>query len=350
MLTRRTFIALSGAALTAPSWQWMDAPTPTLAVVARDAGPISEEVLALVESIVTGAQRLDDRQGSAAAGFVADQFACVAHLLRYAGYDASAGQRLCAALAQLAQTAGFMAYDSACDGEARCWYLTGLRAAHSAGDRAVAASILGLMSNQATTLGKTGDALHLAAAAQEAARDAPSAVRALIAARSGLAYATAGDLAGFQRAREYTLAMLERTERHCDQSPRWANYVTRTELDAIAGRSLVAMVRRVPGRRHRYLLTDAEGLLRDRAYDPTQAHRRSALRHGAWLGLAYTHSGDLDQAVIAGRNALDRLPAVTSLRCVALLRELRDDLAPHAHRDHGVHDLVTDLNRKLPAA
>ncbi|MEV6866672.1 hypothetical protein AB0M44_37460 [Streptosporangium subroseum] len=243
-----------------------------------------------------------------------------------------------------------MAYDSAHDGDAQRWYLTGLHAAHSAGDRALAASILGLMSNQATTLGKTSDALHLAAAAQEAARDTPPAVRALIAARSGLAYATAGDLAGFQRTREHTLAMLERAERHPEQSPRWASYVTRTELDAIAGRGLVAMARRVPGRRHRHLLTDAEGLLRDRALDPTRAHQRSALRHGAWLGLAYTHSGDLDQAVIAGRNALDRLPAVTSLRCIALLRELRDDLAPHAHRDHEVHDLVTELDRKLPVS
>ncbi|MFC4590228.1 hypothetical protein [Sphaerisporangium corydalis] len=80
MLTRRTFIALSGAALTAHAWQWMDAPTPTLAAVARDAGPVSEEVLALVESIVTGAQRLNEQQGSAAAAFVADQFACVAGL------------------------------------------------------------------------------------------------------------------------------------------------------------------------------------------------------------------------------------------------------------------------------
>ncbi|WP_329431181.1 hypothetical protein OG339_47415 (plasmid) [Streptosporangium sp. NBC_01495] len=348
MLTRRKFFTVSGAALSAPAWQSTDIPAPPLATVVRDANTVSEPVLRLIEAIVTGAQQLDDQHGSAAATFVADQFGCVDHLLRRATYDAPSGRRLCAALAQLAQTAGFMAHESVHDGAAQRWYFAALHAAHSAGDRALIASIQALMSNQAVTLSAPGDALQLAAAAEEAARHSAPTVRALIAARGGLAYASAGDLSGFRRTRDHALAMLEHAGQYTGPTPRWATYVTRTELDAIAGRSLVLMARRVPGPRHQQLLRDAQDLLRERALAPTRTEQRSALRHSAWLGLAYAHAGDLDQAVTAGHNALTLLPEVTSARCLALLGELRQELAPHARRAPAVGDLIAALNRKLP--
>ncbi|MBG0818675.1 hypothetical protein [Planomonospora sp. ID82291] len=346
MLTRRRFTVISGALLTQPAWQWLEHSLPAMAS-ARGPGKVPEAVVTLIEDIVTKAQQLDDQQGGAASAFVADQFNCVGRLLRTESYDTKTGRRLCAAAAQLAQTAGFMAHDSERDGEAQRWYLAGLHAAHAAGDRALAASILGLMSNQATTLGKVNDALQLASAAQEACTDAPAAVRALIAARSGLAFAAAGDLTSFRRAREHALTMLDRAQQQSDRTPRWAGYVSRTECDAIAGRSLVALAQRIPARWEK-LLREAEDLLRDRALvDAASPYQRSALRHGAWLGLAYTHAGDLEQAVSMGRRSLARLPAVTSTRCVGLLRRLRDDLRPHVGRT-AVKDLLADLDRKLP--
>ncbi|GAA4618814.1 hypothetical protein GCM10023195_84820 [Actinoallomurus liliacearum] len=165
MLTRRTFMVVSGTTLTRHAWQWSQAPVPALASAAREADRVTAPMLELVEDIASRCRRLDERHGAAGAAFVADQFACVSRLLRRSRYDARTGRRLTSALAQLAQTSGFMAFDSARDGEAQRWYLTGLRAAHAAGDRALAASILGLMSNQATEIGETADALQLATAA-----------------------------------------------------------------------------------------------------------------------------------------------------------------------------------------
>ncbi|WP_214326042.1 hypothetical protein [Nonomuraea sediminis] len=344
MLTRRRFTVISGVLLTRPAWQWLDYPPPTMAS-AQGMGKVSDAVVSLIEEIVTKAQQLDDQQGGAATTFVADQFNCVSRLLRTARYDAPTGRRLCAALAQLAQTAGFMAHESQRDGEAQRWYLAGLHAAQAADDRALASSILGLMSNQATALGKINDALQLASAAQEACTEAPTAVQALIAARSGLAFSAAGDLTSFRRARDHALTMLNRAHEQTDRTPRWAHYVDRTELDAIAGRSLVTLARRIPARQTQ-LLRDAEILLRDRALvDSTSPYQRSALLHGAWLSLAYTQAGHLDQAVTMGRRTLGRLSTVTSVRCVDLLRRLRDDLRPSAHRTPAVGDLVADLNR-----
>ncbi|MFJ6217270.1 hypothetical protein ACIQGZ_28645 [Streptomyces sp. NPDC092296] len=162
MLSRRNFIAVSGAALTSPAWQAIEHPAPHLSTRTGGTGPVSEPVLQLCEEIVTRVQQLDDQQGGAAYLFVSDQFTAVSHMFRHAGYDQPSGRRLAACTAQLAQTAGFMAYDRQDDGDAQRWYLTGLRAAHAAADPALAASIMGLMSNQAADLGRTDDALQLA--------------------------------------------------------------------------------------------------------------------------------------------------------------------------------------------
>ncbi|GAA0359265.1 hypothetical protein NE235_17270 [Actinoallomurus spadix] len=348
MLTRRTFMAVSGMTLTRHAWQWAEAPVPALASAVREGDPVTAPMLELVEEIVARCRRLDERHGAAGAAFVADQFACVSRLLRRSRYDARTGRRLTSALAQLAQTSGFMAFDSARDGEAQRWYLVGLRAAHAADDRALAASILGLMSNQATETGRTGDALQLATAAQEAASQGPSTVRALIAARSGLASAVAGDSATFQRLREQTLELIDDAKDRGEAVPDWAGYVTRTELDAIAGRGMVVLAGQMPTRRRR-LLAEAQDLLSGRARtDPSGEPQRSALRHGAWLGLAHVHAGDLDQAVAAARRAVNRLPGVTSARSTDLLQRLGRELAPHARRSPEVKNLLRDLEGRLP--
>ncbi|MEU4233273.1 hypothetical protein AB0F17_54080 [Nonomuraea sp. NPDC026600] len=347
MLTRRTFLTLTGTALTGPAWQLLDAPTPIPARTGKGT-QVPPPLMALIETMVVNAQQLDERHGSAAADFVASQFAMVNRLVRNSTYDGETGQRLCAALAQLAQTSGWMAQEAEQDGRAQRWYRIGELAAHCAGDHGLTASIMALMSNHATTLGQHHDALQLAAAATEAADQAPAAVQALIAARSSLAHAGAGDLPGVQRARDHAAELAEIADQHPDQRPTWAGYVTRTELDAITGRALVMLARHIPGRRRKLLIRDAETLLLERALDPSEAHQRSALRHGAYLSLAHCQAGDLDQAVYTGHLALQRLPMVTSARCLALLAELRSDLAPHAQRSRQVRTLISELDAQVP--
>uniref|UniRef100_UPI003F497603 hypothetical protein n=1 Tax=Nonomuraea sp. CA-252377 TaxID=3240003 RepID=UPI003F497603 len=347
MLTRRTFLVLSGAALTGPAWQWLDSPIPVPAHLGTG-NAVVPPMVDLVETIVAEAQQLDEQHGSSAADFVAAQFAAVAGLIRHSSYDAAIGKRLCAALAQLAQTSGWMAQEAGEDGKAQRWYLTGLQAAHSADDPALASSIMALMSYQAITLRKLRDGLQLSAVATKTATRAPSIVQALIAARSTLVHASAGDHAGVERGREHAADLLARAAREGAPPPRWASYVNAAELDAITGRALIALARHTPGRRSALLISEAEQLLRERALDPSNAHCRSALRHSAWLSRAHLHNGDLEQAVNAGHLALQRLPQVTSARCAALLADLRTNLLTHTRANAAVRDLVTDLDRHLP--
>ncbi|WP_285558821.1 hypothetical protein [Actinoplanes regularis] len=346
---------MTGAAMTGPAWAALDHPAPILQSAADEAGRVTPPMLKTIRSIVTQAQQLDDQEGGAARGYVADQYSALARLTRRASYDAATGRQLAAALAQLAQTSGFMAFDAAEDGHAQRWYLLALRASHAAADPALTASILALMSNQAADRGLPLDALQLANAAQPAARHTPPVVRSLIAARSTLAYAAAGDLTGFNHMREQTLSI--QSDPAGEPGPPWASYIDRTELDAITGRGLVVLAEHLP-RQRTDLLSQAIHLLHARAYTPHDATpQRSALRHGAWLSLAHlaclrrhqptSTTDDLDRSISAARIAVTRVPTVNSARSVALLHRVATEVEPVAHRSPAARSLLRDLRSAL---
>ncbi|GAA2679926.1 MULTISPECIES: hypothetical protein [Actinosynnema] len=340
MPTRRTLLAASGAVLLhAATGEGITGP---IARQASEHGRLTPDLLDAVEHAATTARHLDERHGGGAAlTWVGDQITTLLHLLDTTSYDLHQARRLHTALAQLAQTAGFMAHDDAHDGPARRWYLIAHRAAHAAQDHALAASVLALMSNQATARGDHPTALALAQAADRAARTAPGLVRALVRARGGLAHAAAGDTHAALTAHEQAHALLEADE----PAPDWADYVDDVEIDAIAGRGLVAL-----GRTHRpdtaTLLARAVPLLSPRAYtDDHDVHQRSALCHGAWLGLAHARASEPEQAAEEVRRALRRLPEVHSTRTLGLLAALRTQLV--ATPTPQVNKAVQELDRHL---
>ena len=306
---------------------------------------VTPDVVNAVAATVAHAQRLDDSHGGGAAlDYVADQHQALARLLRRGHYDEATGSALLSLLAQLAQTAGFMAYDARDDHTARRWYQAGLDAAHHADDPTLASSILGLLSNQSVSCGRTTEALDLAEASRRAAADGAPIVQALAAARGNLAAAAAGNHLQFQRT-------LDDVADHLGQlatqpTPAWAYYVSPVELDAINGRGLVMLTLREP-RLQRKLLPDAEDKLRARALTHEPAYGRSGLRHAAWLALAYTHTGHIDQAIDAGRKALALLPTVNSARSRTLLHRLRTDLTHHQPDHPRARELISELDTRL---
>jgi hypothetical protein len=347
-MLRRSFLTLSGAALTAPAWATLEEPVPDLSTDRRSQR-VDEPTVQLIEQNVAAAQRLDDAHGSGAIRYVIDSAGAVARILHRDSYSSGTGQRLASALAQLSQTAGFMAYDSQSDALGQRLYLAGIRAAHAAGDPGLTASIMGLMSNQATALGQPEDALQLAAAAQTIAADSPSKVRALVAARSALAHASAGDSLAFEQTCDRARTLLD--VRDSRPAPAWAYYFDSTELEAIIGRGMVALARRLPAPRLRARLLDqAEPLLAPRAYCDQAEAARSAFRHCAWLALGYSGNDDVDQALVAGRRALTLLPEVASARTVGLLQRLSLDLRQHGATGTSAEarDFLVELSTKVP--
>src|SRR5262249_33147421 len=79
----------------------------------------------------------------------------------HASYDENTGRQLHVMLAELGQIAGFAAYDLGNQGLAQRYYITALRAAHAADDRAVGAHVLRFMAEQSAEGGRPQDALIL---------------------------------------------------------------------------------------------------------------------------------------------------------------------------------------------
>jgi hypothetical protein len=92
------------------------------------------------------------------------------------------GGRRASAAAEFARLAGLLAYDSNNEALAQRYFMAGLRAAHSSGNRAVGANILGFMSKQARDRDPR-DAVRLAESALVGAKDLTPAVGSWIQAR-----------------------------------------------------------------------------------------------------------------------------------------------------------------------
>jgi hypothetical protein len=76
-------------------------------------------------------------------------------------YTDGMGRRLHATATELMRLAGWSARDSGYSPQAQRYWIAALHAAHAAGDRALGANVVGLMSSQAKDLGQVREAITL---------------------------------------------------------------------------------------------------------------------------------------------------------------------------------------------
>jgi hypothetical protein len=155
--------------------------------------------------------------------------------LLHGRYDSRVGQQLFAAAAQVAVTAGWLAYDSGSQGRARRLMLHALRLAHVADDRLLGGYILAVMSHQALYLGHLTDAIDLARAARTGAGATAPAVGAVVfAAAEARAHAVAGDKASCLR----LMSAAERAHAKVVPAgrPDWLGFFDEAELAGKFGR------------------------------------------------------------------------------------------------------------------
>ncbi|MYT23690.1 hypothetical protein GTW69_25980, partial [Streptomyces sp. SID7760] len=168
-------------------------------------------------------------------------------------------------------------------------------------------------------------------------------VRALVAARKGIAHASARELDAFEASIDDSNRFFEQIDLQAE-APSWAGHADRTELDAIAGRGLVILAAKRTAD-PLIVLPRASELLQARAQTPLGGdHQRSALRHGALYSLAQAQLGNLDTAVDAAETALTRLPTVASTRSVMLLRDLAFVLDRHSAAHPRARTIVHDIH------
>jgi transcriptional regulator with XRE-family HTH domain len=263
---------------------------------------------------------LDDHAGGTATHELAvRELSVTVDLLRDAAYSEAVGRALLSVLAELCQIAGWMTSDAGRPTEALRYYLTGVRAAHAAGDAGVAASNVSSLAYQESNVGDSRHAVLLAASAVRGAERTTSAAgRAIVAERLAWACARAGEPRGVDR------ALGEADEAYAGRvpadDPQWTYWLNEAEMAVMAGRCWTQLRR--PLRAVPILEAATCGYGADRA-------RESAL-YLSWLAEAYLQAGEVERAAEAALRALDLDRRAGSARSASRIGTLRRLFEPYA--------------------
>ncbi|MGH3568395.1 MAG: hypothetical protein ACRDRH_20675 [Pseudonocardia sp.] len=358
---RRSFLTISGAALTAPAWGYVDHLAGTrggsLAMLA-DAGrgiTVTPAMVDVVAATTAGLRNLGNADGGHEDNlrFVHHHLTWVAKLLRRSRFTTAAvADRLLAEWAQLAQHAAWMAHDAGRHGLAQRYFTSGLHAAHTAGDRSVGAYLLAVTSQTAVHRGRLNDgidqaraardAVELANAAHEAARPTPAVVRAIAASAFAQAQAAVGNARGFHTAADEARTLLD-TPGALDNLPPYLAWFWPGNLEQCLAQGALTLAA-VTSRDCRGLLDSADAALSRTAADEAGTPRHTLFQVGM-LSRAHVAADDLDRAVPAGLTALRQLPTVRSRRCALILHRLEADLAalPPTRRPTAIRSLHDQL-------
>jgi tetratricopeptide (TPR) repeat protein len=283
--------------------QWLITDPPHLVDI-RAGRRIGGHLAAQLEQRVIQLRRLDDHLGGGdLAALVETELADTIRLLAEASYTDDIGRRLLVVVGELAQLAGWTLSDAGAHQAAARAYLTGVHAAHAAGDTPLAANLLSSLSYQVANVGKPADAVLLARSAERGARQtATPRTQALLADRVAWTHAKAGDSDATERALDMADEALGNAAGAED--PDWVYWVSRDELDVMAGRCFAELRRPLK----------AEPLLSAvlTRYDASFARERAL--YLTWLADTYVWAGEVDQAVATATEALELADTVNSAR------------------------------------
>jgi hypothetical protein len=249
-------------------------------------------VVEWLEAGVLGLRRLDDRLGGAAVRHrVEADLRLVRGLLDRGGHPAPVQRRMLRVAADLAQLGGWAATDTGRHGAAQRHYLTGLRLAHSCGDRSLAVALWGGLALQAVVAGHPQDAQAAAEAGVRAAGGTAPAVRALAASRLGRAHAALGAQGAFRRAAAEAEHQLDLAAG--DPGPAWLYWFDEAELAAQSGLALLDL-----GQAY-----EARPLLEQALAVQDPAFVRDRALYSARAGQARAMTGDPEGARVLAREA-----------------------------------------------
>ena len=316
-MDRRSFLILSGSALTSPAHDWLVSQSVD-ETIRRSGRAVEPSVINHLGEITDSIRRMDDRVGGGSlVNVVLGQVTYVQALLRDGRYTDSVGRDLWATMAELLRLAGWIYFDTGRHGEAQRYFVSALRGAHAAGDRALGANILGFMSCQAKDIGQPREAIKLADSARAGYPGASPTVTAIVNMRVAQAYANADDVAGTRRAIDAALTTFGETKPQHGE-PAWSYWLDEAQINEQVGYCYMRIGDWPQAREH--LLS---------AISDTSS-REGVLRQ-AFLADTYAQQGEPEAACRTGTEAVDALLThVDSARCVGHIQSVRDHLQPFA--------------------
>lgn len=361
MLTRREALAdavglVAGSALVDPLTRWITA-GPFGVQAAAGAGRIGLSTSAGLER---AARQFALSDAQAGGGIIREaavgQLKYAVDLMKHATYDTATGQRLLAAIADLANQVGWMSYDVGMLGPAQRYFIYALQTANESGTdrgRLLAGGTLTNMSRQMVSAGRPDTAVRLIDLAIDqlpADRNRYSVIRAGRWALKARLLAGMGASHAPEARAAMTLAFeLQSTAADEDPDPDGEEcfpylYSGDAELISEAADCYRALATHEP----RHGATAATHSLRALAARDPSFTRSLVFDH---IGLAQTRilQREPEQACVDGRAALHLAHQVSSRRVTSRLRDLHGDLAPYAiHPD--VRDFRDELHQTLTPA
>ena len=319
---RRVFLSLTGPALTAPAHQWLvHEPEQLVSGLAgrRVPAAIADRLPAMIAEL----RGMDDVAGGGDVLSLAQfHFDWVAGLLDQASYGDATGRKLHSALAELGQLVGWVCYDTGQDGLAQRYYITALRAAHSADDRSLGAHILGSMATQAACQGRPTEAVTLIETAVAGARgqQTPRLLAALYI-RQAYAFAALKDASACTAAISQARTHVELSVK--DDDPPYLYWVVPAAITVGAGYGLLQL-----GQADRAAAMLDQGIAMFGA--PFNRDRQVSLTDLAEALACPGKQRDLDAAAGKGIEAIDLATNLSSARSVDRIRYLSRQLKPYA--------------------
>jgi hypothetical protein len=338
---QRRFLADSAIAVSASpavALQWLVSPAP---------GPpswsgrrqVGEPELAAIQHVAASYRELDNRLGGgrvrgAVVGYLNTE---VAPMLTDGRFDTNTGQQLAAAGAELAQLAGWMAYDAGLHGHAQRYLTLALSFAHHAGNDGLGAEVLAAKAHQAVYLARPGEAVDMARAAQATARRAGLAtLLAECHVMEAHGHAANNDARACGRALSGAETAFSKAVRGND--PAWLRYFDEAYLAARMAHCFRALGEPAHAERYARRSLHMDGrFVRGKAFNL------------ALLATALADQDDVEQACAVGEQALGLTAGLRSARSVRYIKDLQHSLRRRAGTA-AVRSFNARVAERLPAA
>ncbi|MFL6074427.1 MAG: hypothetical protein ACJ73S_13620 [Mycobacteriales bacterium] len=314
VLDRRGFLVLGAGTAGTIAEQWLAVEQPRRVSAQRNRR-MDAELVTCFEQRLPALRQMDATLGGGSVRNLVDaELRLVTDLLAKSSYSQVIGRRMFAVAAELGGVAGWASFDAGYHAAAERYWVAALRAAHTAGDRALGANILKSMSLQRVEADRSGEALTLARAAREGAGNAPARVVAMLTVREARMHAVRGEAAECER----LLMAAERSMGKADEepTPSWAAYFDQADYCAQVAASYLLL------RRHH--ATD-QWLAQSLALQPDERSRDRAT-YLMWRAEAALNLGEVEQACTLVGQALPDIAGTRSTRNRQRLTDLHTRL------------------------
>ncbi|WP_281919220.1 helix-turn-helix domain-containing protein [Nocardia sputorum] len=301
---------VAGAPLLEPLERWLRSTPDILKVPGRARPGIGLEEVEQLRTTARVFRAWDDQHGGGLRRkAVVGQLAEVNELLTES-HPPEIRRELAATMAELAETAAMMSWDSGHQRLAQRYYALAVRAAREADDRAFAAVVLAGMARQLLSLQQPGDALELVRLAQDyAAGHITPTTEAMLFTREAWAYGQLGRQTAFQHSCDKAHAAFADSDHSMD--PDWIRYFDSAELAGTIGGRLLDIARRDGDRA---TASEAAGYIGRAIASRRPGRRRSAALDQLGMVEARIIEGELEEACRVGHNALQVVEQTASDR------------------------------------